>query len=226
VRLRRGEGAPLCIGHRGAAALAPANSAAAIQAALEAGVDVVEVDVLSVARRGVVLTHSARELSAEPLSLDEALGLIAASRAGLLLDVKGAGFEAELVEGVRRHDLLERALVSTTRLGVLRRVAALEPRLRRSVTYPRDQGRAAALARVPGALPRRIAGLLARVDAAAATLNYRIVTQAVVERCHAMGVAVLVWTVNEDGLARRLDDLGVDGLITDDPAICRATLRA
>lgn len=226
MRLRRGEGPPLCIGHRGAAALAPANSAAAIEAALEAGVDVVEVDVLAVAGRGVVLTHSASELSAEPLSLDEALGLIAASRAGVLLDVKDAGFEAELVEGIRRHDLMERALVSTTRLDILRHVAELEPELPRSVTYPRNQGRAAARARVPGALPRRIAGLLARAGAAAATLNYRVVTAAVVERCHAMGVAVLVWTVNDAGLARRLDDLGVDGLITDDPAVCRATLKA
>lgn len=226
MRLLRGEGPPLCIGHRGAAALAPANSAAAIEAALAAGLDVVEVDVLAVAGRGIVLTHSASELSAEPLSLDEALGLLAASRAGVLLDVKGAGFEVELVEGVRHHDLLERALVSTTRLDVLRRVAALEPQLPRSVTYPRDRRRAAALARVPGALPRRIAGLLARAGAAAATLNYHVATPAVVERCHVMGVAVLVWTINDAALARRLDDLGVDGLITDDPATCRATLKA
>jgi glycerophosphoryl diester phosphodiesterase len=226
VRLGRGDGPPLCIGHRGAAALAPANSAAAIEAALAAGVDVVEIDVLASPGRGVVLTHSARELAAEPVSLDDALALIAASSAGALLDVKGDGFEAELVDAVRRHDLVERALVSTTRIAVLRRIAALEPRVRRSVTYPRNRARAAALARAPGALPRRIRGLLRRAGAAAATLNYRVATPAVVDRCHGMGVAVFVWTVNDAALFRTVDELGVDGVITDDPAICRATLKA
>jgi glycerophosphoryl diester phosphodiesterase len=226
VRLRRADGPPLCIGHRGTAALAPANSAAAIEAALAAGVDLVEIDVLAVRGGGILLTHSARELSSEPLALDDALGLVAAHQAGVLLDVKGAGFERELVAAVRRHGLLERALVSTTRLGVLRRIAALEPELQRSVTYPRNRSRAAVLARVPGALPGRVAGLVVRAGAAAATLNHRIVTPAVVERCHGPGIAVLVWTVNDAPLFRRLDDLGVDGVITDDPAICRATLQA
>jgi glycerophosphoryl diester phosphodiesterase len=226
VNLRRDGGPPLCIGHRGAAALAPANSRAAIEAALEAGVDVVEIDVFGLPGRGLVLTHSARELSAEPLALDEALKLVASSRAGVLLDVKNQGYERDLVATVGRHQLVERALVSTNDLSVLRAVAALEPALARSVTYPRNRGRASALARVPRALPWRIGALLASVGATAATLNYRIVTSAVVDRCHLLGAAVLVWTVNDEGLRRRLEQLGVDGLITDDPAICRATLQA
>ena len=226
MNLRRDGGPPLCIGHRGAAALAPANSRAAIEAALEAGVDLVEIDVLGLPGRGLVLTHSARELSGRPLALDEALELVVSSRAGLLLDVKNQGYERELVATVRCHDLVERALVSTNDLSVLRSVAALEPALARSVTYPRNRGRASALARVPRALPWRIGALLARAGATAATLNHRIVTSAVVDRCHAQGAAVLVWTVNDEGQGRRLEQFGVDGLITDNPAICRATLPA
>ena len=83
-----------------------------------------------------------------------------------------------------------------------------------------------ALARVPYALPARIAGLLERAEAVAATLNYRVVTPGVVARCHERGAAVLAWTVNQALVAERLAKLGVDGLITDDPAICRATLQA
>jgi glycerophosphoryl diester phosphodiesterase len=226
MKLRRNGGPPLCIGHRGAAALAQANTRAAIEAALAAGVDVVEIDVLGLPGRGVVLTHSAREVLGEPLSLDEALALLAASSAGVLLDVKGGGYEAELVGAVRGHDLLGRTLASTTDLGILRRLQVLEPRLARSVTYPRNRGRALALARVPYVLPGRIAALLERAGAVAATLNYRVITPSVVARCHEHGAAVLAWTVNDVSAAQWLANLGVDGLITDDPAICRATLPA
>jgi glycerophosphoryl diester phosphodiesterase len=225
VRLRC-EGRPLCIGHRGAAALAPANTRESIEAALEAGVDMVEIDVLSLPGRGVVLTHSAREAAPEPMTLDDALAVIAPAGADVLLDVKRPGYARELVEILRRHDLVERALASTTSLAVLGELAALEPRLARSVTYPRSRGRAMALERFPRALPWRVGALLTLAEASAATLNYRIVTASVVERCHSLGAAVFAWTVNDEPLARRLAEHGVDGLITDDPAICRATLTA
>jgi len=68
VNLRREGGQPLVIGHRGAAALAPENTLAALSAAVAAGAELVEFDVGA----SLVLGHSARELPAEPISLDEA----------------------------------------------------------------------------------------------------------------------------------------------------------
>lgn len=224
MRLLRDGGPLLRIGHRGAAALGPANSLQAIEAALEAGVDVVELDVLGHAHHGLVLSHSARELPPEPVALDEALRRIAGTNAGVQLDVKTRGVEDALVEAIRRHDLLDRAFASTTDLIVLRALARIEPQLPRSVTYPSNRTRAAALARIPWALPARIVRLLAAAGAAAATLQYRIVTRRVVERCHAFGAAVLVWTVNDPSLVDHLEAIGVDGVITDDPGILRATL--
>ena len=226
MRLRRDGGPPLCIGHRGAAALAPPNTRAGIEAALDAGVDLVEIDVIEAPAPGLVLGHSKRELAFEPFGLDEALAILAASSAGVLLDVKAVGYERELVKGVRRHGLVDRTVASTTNVAVLRELGRLEPALARSLTYPRNRARAAALARVPRALPWRIVALLARAGAVAATLNHRIVTPAVVARCHTFGAAVFAWTVNDDGLRGRLDEMGVDGVITDNPAICRATLTA
>ena len=40
-----------------------------------------------------------------------------------------------------------------------------------------------------------------------------------VERCHELGIAVFVWTVNRVEIVRGLDALGVDGVITDDPRV-------
>ena len=68
-------------------------------------------------------------------------------------------------------------------------------------------------------LPYRVAGLVDEVGASAVTLKHNVVSRGVVERCHELGVAVLVWTVNDRSLFRRLDALGVDGVISDDPRI-------
>jgi glycerophosphoryl diester phosphodiesterase len=43
----------------------------------------------------------------------------------------------------------------------------------------------------------------------------------VITRCHAQGVPVLVWTVDDRAQVPRLDALGVDGVITNDPRIFR-----
>ena len=59
MNLFRGEhGRPLVIGHRGAAALAPENTLASLQAAVDARADVVEFDISP----GLRLGHSLGEL--------------------------------------------------------------------------------------------------------------------------------------------------------------------
>lgn len=52
----------------------------------------------------------------------------------------------------------------------------------------------------------------------------RLVTRRFVDRAHAAGVGVYVWTVNRAGVMRSLLDLGVDGLISDVPARTRRIL--
>jgi glycerophosphoryl diester phosphodiesterase len=231
MNLRR-NGPVLRVGHRGAAALAPANTLAGIEAALGLGVDLVELDVHREPDGKLVLSHSRGELADEPLTLDDALAFMVhhESSVGVLLDVKGAGWEPPLVEALRRHDFVDRAVASTSDLGVLRRLRKLEPELARSVTQPRSRlylGRRRTSIPLKGplllleklVLPFRIHHLVREADATAMTLSHRIVTQAAVEHCHALGVAVLVWTVNDRAVLRRLDELGVDGVITDDPHI-------
>jgi glycerophosphoryl diester phosphodiesterase len=220
------------IGHRGAAALAPANTIQAVEAALEQGVDFVELDVFGRPDKTLVLGHSRRELGDEPVTLEDVFAFLAetAPDVGLLADLKGAGWEDQLVEALRRHDLVERALACTSNVAALQALQRLEPRLRRSRTYPRGRiflARRRVSIPVGGpmlramrlALPYRVAGLIEEVEASAVTLKRHVVSRAVVEHCHELGVAVFVWTVNDRAVFRRLDALGVDGVITDDPRI-------
>ena len=226
----------LRIGHKGAAALAPENTLASFRAAVEAGVDVVEFDVLRLDGQ-LVLGHSTRELPAERATLDDALAFLAEAGCGAHVDVKVAGAEEEIVAAVRRHGLEQNAFVSTVKADVLRRFAALAPGLGRALTYPEDRFRltrtqltaplvSAALAAGRATLPRRIGGLLARARADRASLNDPLVTPAVVERCHSLGVPVIAWTVNDPARLRELAEIGVDGVVTDDPRIFAATLSA
>ena len=237
MNLLRGERPVLRIGHRGAAALAPANTIQAVEAALAHGVDLVELDVFGRPDRTLVLGHSRKELGEEPVTLEDVFAFLAetASDVGLLADLKGAGWEQELVDALRRHDLVERAVASTSNVAMLQKLRRLEPRLGRSRTYPRGRlypGTRLASIPVRGPvltalrllLPFRIAGLISEAGATAVTLKHEVVSRRVVDRCHELGVAVLVWTVNDRDLFRRLEALGVDGVISDDPLIFQQDL--
>jgi glycerophosphoryl diester phosphodiesterase len=68
-------------------------------------------------------------------------------------------------------------------------------------------------------LPARIGRMLARARADAALLHHTLVSPRVVERCHGRGVAVLAWTVEDEGDLRRVVAAGVDGVIANDPSL-------
>lgn len=65
--------------------------------------------------------------------------------------------------------------------------------------------------------------LAAQVPVAARGLT--VVTERFVRSCHRRGIEVHVWTVDEPAEMHRLLDLGVDGLMTDRPAVLRDVLQ-
>lgn len=233
----RPDGRPLAIGHRGAPRVAPENTIASFEAAVAAGVDAVEFDVLEHPGGELVLGHSLRELPEGRPSFAAALAWFAGQDCGLHVDVKGVGFEGRIVEGLERHGLAARSFVSTSRPPSVRRFAELAPGLPRALTYPEDRlgltrtplagpfvaGGLAALRR---ALPARIVGLLARAEATVASLNHSLLTRAIVERCHAAGIPVVAWTVDDPARVEQVLALGVDAVVSNEPRVVVARLRA
>ena len=230
MNLRRRDGRALRVGHRGAPALAPENTLAALRAAVEHGMDAVEFDVLAAADGDLVLAHSLLERPHEATTLDEALSYLAATAAAAHLDLKQRGVEQRVVQALRRHDLVGRTFVSSVDHRALRELRRHEPHLSLGLSYPDDRygvarfraatpAIAVALAVLRRKLPRVILAWLERAGASAAVLHHQLVTPAVIDCCHATGAAVWAWTVNDVATAARLEAWGADAIISDDPRL-------
>jgi glycerophosphoryl diester phosphodiesterase len=221
----------LRIGHRGAAALAPENTLASIEAAIKYEVDLVEIDVVAQAD-ALRLAHSPAQVRDDSPTLDEALALVSRADTGVILDLKTRGIERSATEALRERNLLDRAVVASSHPASLRAVKDLEPSLTTGLSYPFDRAgiseRAAfqplirvGLSGLRRVLPARIGGMLARARADAAVLHYSLVSRKLVERCHGRDAAVLAWTIEDGAALESVLAAGVDGVIANDPRLLR-----
>jgi glycerophosphoryl diester phosphodiesterase len=194
----------LRVGHRGAAALAPENTIAAMRAAIEAGVDMVEFDVSP----GPVVSHYPGRPGPSLSDFLAKLGEVAPPELGFLVDLKGRGHELTTLAACTDAGVADRCAFSTDDLGSL---AALNCLARTSVTTTPNRW-------VPwgGETPADIYG---RSGARDATVRHDVVSPGIVAAVHANGGRVLAWTVNTRGGIERMAALGCDGVITDDPRL-------
>jgi glycerophosphoryl diester phosphodiesterase len=223
------EGRVLRIGHRGAAALAPENTLASIEAAIEYEVDLVEIDVVAHAD-ALRLAHSPAQARDDSPTLDEALALVSRVDAGVIVDLKSRGIERSAAKALGEHSLLDRAVVASSHPASLRAVKDFEPALTTGLSYPFDRAGIserpafqplirAGLSGLRSVLPARIGGMLARARADAALLHYSLVSRKLVDRCHGRDAAVLAWTVDDDAALASVLAAGVDGVIANDPRL-------
>ena len=227
-RLRR-------VGHKGADLIAPGNTFASFDAALAAGVDMIEFDVLRAQTGGeLVLAHDwVDAASREPHTLEEALAYLASeSFAGLDLDLdlKLPGYEARVLDALREHGLLDRALISTQYEDSLALLRSAAPGVRLGWSVPklkRDPFRSPAM-RLPAfvglqafraVLPARAARAVRAGRCDALMVHWRLVTPRLVRAVLGSGGEIYVWTVDELPRLRALEALGVTGVITNDPRL-------
>ncbi|RLK47530.1 glycerophosphodiester phosphodiesterase [Microbacterium telephonicum] len=235
-------------GHRGGAQDAPENTLPAVRAALDAGYDYVEVDLQLTADRHIVLMHDAtvdrttdgrgrvsaltlaevRELDAGSSfsarfagtavpTADEFLAVLAAHHGRAILDLKGlwdSEAAAALVAAVEAHGLQDRVVVASFDARTLADIAARSAVIARLAILkrlPADVVAAARQAGVRGVVVDRKA-LQAQPD--------------LVDRLHAEDLRVVVYTLNSDEQWGAATELGVDGIVTDDPRMLAGWQRA
>ena len=146
------------------------------------------------------------------------------------LDLKVAGREDEVVAALAERGLTERAMVSTMELESLVYLRDAGPELDRGWTLPKVSrdwsrspwlrpvfvaGSASLRARLPGLVRRRAPEL----GVWAVWIYHPLITKRLVEAAHAVGVAVIAWTVDDPERIGDLAALGVDGICTNDPRL-------
>jgi glycerophosphoryl diester phosphodiesterase len=207
------------IGHGGASALAPANTPASFDAALEVGVDMVEFDVREW-RGELVLAHTVLHARrGGSVGLRDALDHLAGRRfadVGLNVDVKHVGCEAALLDGLRHAGLLERSLLSSQVPAVLDRLRAREPRVRLGISVG---GRMARLSRRWDDWRAQVLSGLASRRWDALMAQHRLIDASLLEHVVARDARLYAWTVNERAAIQSLRGLGVHGITTADPRL-------
>ena len=219
------------IGHKGADLIVPGNTPASFDAALAHGVDMIEFDVLEHAGQ-LILAHDYEHVDGAP-TLDEGLAHLASSAfdgVELDVDLKLPGYEERVVAKLREYGLVERALVSSNWMRSLVVLRRLEPKLRLGWSVPRLRndptlhpltrlpayaGAAYVRARLPSAVKRHLAA--GRCDAL--MCHWRLVSPRLVRAVRAAGGELYVWTVDDGRRIGRLEQLGVTGVITNDPRL-------
>ena len=238
---------PLAMAHRGGAIEHLENTMPAFEACVALGYRYLETDVRVTADGVPVVFHdptldrvtdrtgriehlpwaevaAARVGGREPiLRLEELFGAWPDVRFNL--DIKAAGVLAPLAHTVRRTGAADRICLgsfSDARIAAARRVfgptvcTSLGPRGVAALRLSSYSPRAAGLVRLPAGcaqVPLQLGGR--------ALVDERFIAAA-----HARGLQVHVWTVDTPEETTAMLDLGVDGIMTDRPAMLRQMLEA
>jgi glycerophosphoryl diester phosphodiesterase len=229
-------------GHRGSKLRAPENTLSALRQAITEGADYAEIDVQTTADGVVVLLHDAdlmrvasvkrrlRDINFHELSgidvgswfapefsseriptLQEAIDL-ARGRIKLNIELKFTWPDPTLTEKVgdivRRNGFISECVVSSLNFQALTEVKQAFPELK------------------TGFIVLQAVGKLSRMGADFLSISAARATPRLVRAVHSRGEKVHVWTVNDLNNALSMIEMGVDNIITDEPAEIRSLLEA
>lgn len=240
---------PMIYAHRGASAYAPENTLAAFRLAVEQGADGVELDAKLTPDGEVVVIHDQTverttgvhgrviEMTAKELKTLDAGSFFNSQFRGEPIPLLSEVFEAvggkvlinvELTNYASPTDALpERVAELVIRYGLQDSVffSSFFPtnliRVRRKL--PHTQVAILALGGTKGNLMRGWVGRLA--SPRFVHPYYSDVTAAYLQREHAQKRKVNPWTINDPAEMKRLYQIGIDGIITDDPRLARQVLE-
>jgi glycerophosphoryl diester phosphodiesterase len=227
---------PLRIAHRGASGrgLAPENTLAAFEKAIELGVDMLEVDVRKTGDGHIVVLHDpsldrttdsqglVRDMTLEQVRqadagagervplLSEVLDL-ARHRAQVLLEIKSDFIAERVLQIIFESGAEDQVVLQSFNPQTVQRVKLLAPQLPASLLVgqlPTTPSRVRA---------RRLVAQVLEVGANALSVWHATLTPPLIEEMRKRAIAVWAWTVDEEIIMRDLAMMGVQGIITNYP---------
>lgn len=230
----------LIIAHRGASSEAPENTLAAFRLAAAQGADFIELDVQESADGVVLVAHDAdlMKVARSPLRIwqapaaelrsidigsqfdpafaDERMPTLAMvldlmrGKARVIIELKDYGrddrLEERVVALVEAAGMQDQVVTMSLSRGMVEEMKRLRPQWTSGLLLARSIGRAA------------------KLDADFLAVPASVASRPFIRRAHATGKPVYAWTVNDPQQMVRLLGYGVDGIITDRPALARAVV--
>lgn len=229
-------GHPMMVAHRGFSAKYPENTLASVRAAVELGADFVEIDTwLSKDAVPVVMhdddlerttgqTGTIKALTVEELkkldvgswkgpefageripTLDEVLQ-VTQGRSILVIEVKQQSMEKEILQVLQSRQALHDVLIFSFYPDVVAQFTALEPRIP-SIWLLSE------LPEDPKA-QRELLDIAGPMGASGVGVSLVDLKAPFVRMCHLAGFSLAVWTVDPELMQKRMIDLGVDYIIS------------
>lgn len=225
----------LIIAHRGASKLAPENSLKAFQKAIELKADYVEFDVHMSKDGEIIIMHDSNTFRTtghkgkiSDMTLEELKQLdcgegekiptlqelidIAKGKIGLQLEIKAKGMAKKIVDLLRNADLIESTLISSFDHDELLEVQKIEPNLRLA-------------ALILGIKKNKTIRDAISHNYSAIHPLHKFVSEKFIENAHKNNIKVNVWTIDSKVRMRKLVDLGIDGIITNDVEAAKSVLN-
>ena len=228
------------IAHRGAAGARPENTLASVRKAIEDKADWIEIDVQETADGEVVVIHdsdfmklSGRNLKIWDATLQDLAQIdigswfdpayaaertptlaqvldIARNRAKVLVELKYYGhdvdLEARTARVIEQAGMADQVAIMSLKYPAIQKMREIRPDWR------------------TGVLAATAVGNITRLDGDFVAVNVHQVGPRLLSAAKAAGKDVYAWTVNDPLEMSAMISLGVDGIITDEPALARQVL--
>lgn len=227
--------------HRGDVTRAPENSLPAIQFAIDLNCEYVEIDVQQTSDRQVVLCHDVDflRIAGDPrkvwnLTLEEVKSLDIGSRYSpdfqgeqvptlaevfdladgkikVNIELKPTAEQPELVglvvELIQEYDFHDQCIVSSLNHRALAEVRKLDPKIRLCANISVSVGK------------------IGTLDVEALSISAANLDRKMVDNYQSRGYEVHAWTINDEPTMRRFIEIGVDNILTDEPALLQQLIE-
>lgn len=228
--------------HRGGALMAPENTISSLGYTIDSGADFAEIDVQETKEGELVLLHDNslkrtagvnknvwemeyaeiekldagssfhKKFRGEKIpTLDEVLKFCK-GRLDLNIEIKyngkNKGIVKKVVRVIEQNGFEDHCVITSMNYGFLQQVKKADPNIR------------------TGYIMTMTYGSVSRITAADFfSVKYTYIDEAFVREAHSLGKEVHAWTVNYRGDIKRMMDVGVDNIITDNPVLVRKVMN-
>jgi len=219
---------PLVIAHRGASFYEPENSISAVKKALELRSDMIEVDVRITKDNEIIVIHDAivdrttdgtgyikymelRDIKKLRINkkekiptLQEIIDLIK-GKCKLNIEIKEYKAVDKILKIIKDNNINDEVLISSFNEKILKHIKEKDSRIKTGYLFRRPT-------------PFYI-NIAKRSKIDYIHPYYPVITKRLINRAHKNGIKVNVWTIKNRESALKAKEIGVDGLITNDPLL-------